>query len=268
MKQLLVILFAVAMGFHQTYAQDSQKLESFRANVLTQYSMYFSQAQITENGQLELSAIDKYILLSEDVKSGVILKITTAWRDSLVLVQYGSKRELWGWNSTMNTAKLLDEWDIALPAAANVQAINTQKTVMHPWFCYGGGQVLYNSQQNLTVSLNARLGFFLLLNRWDLATTFSVGSTGNVDATGTPWSNIGVMSRVHFPIKKSGIIPNIGADITLASFGDAQTTYVPSLVLGVSWFVGIGRLDIGIKIGDITTGMGGYTMYPAMKTSK
>jgi hypothetical protein len=268
MKQLLAILFAVVLGFQQTYAQDSKKLESFRANVLPQYSLYFTQAQLTENGLLDLNAIDKYILLADDSKNNIMLKITAAWNDSLVLVHYGSKRELWGWNSGTGKAKLLDEWDMALPPAADVQVVNSQNTVLHPWFFYGGGQVLIDSQQNLAISLNARLGFYLLLNRWDFATTFSVGSSGNVDATGTPWSNIGVMSRVHFPIKKSGIIPNIGAEITLASFGETETSYVPSLVLGVSWFVGIGHLDIGIKIGDITTGMGGYTMYPGMKHVK
>jgi hypothetical protein len=76
------------------------------------------------------------------------------------------------------------------------------------------------------------------------------------------------MTRVHFPIKKYGISPNIGGELTLASFGETSPAFTPSLVLGLSWFVGFGRLDIGIKIGDITSGIGGYSMYPGLKTVK
>jgi len=265
MKQLLILLFAILLGTQQTFAQSSIKLESFRDKVLPQYNTYFNQAQLSENGQLNLTAVDKYILLPTDSKKGIMLNITNAWRDSLVIVHYGSKSELWGWN--MNTgARLLDEWDMALPPAALMPAAKVPEMILHPWFLYLGGQIMFDSQKNVNISFNTRLGFFLLLNRWDLATTVSAGLSGNADAEATPWSNIGVMSRVHFPIKKYGISPNIGGELTLASFGSTQPAFTPSLVLGVSWFVGFGRLDIGIKIGDITSGTGGYSMYPGLKT--
>lgn len=266
MKQLLTILFAILLGSLQTNAQDSKKVESFKVNVLPQYATYFNLAELTENGQLKLFAIDKYISLPVDGKKAVMLNITSAWRDSLVLVHYGAKRELWGWNSVTGT-RLLDEWDMtALPAAYT--PVKTPNMVMHPWFFYLGGQLLFDSQKNINISANSRVGFFLLLNRWDLAATLSAGLSGNADASGTGWSNIGVMSRVHFPIKKFGISPNIGGELSLVSFGNTSPAFTPSLVLGVSWFVGFGRLDIGVKIGDITSGTGGYSMYPAMRKSK
>jgi hypothetical protein len=267
MKQLLTILFAILLGSQWTYAQDSKKAESFRANVLPLYATYFNQAELTENGQLKLSAIEKYISLPADGKKAVMLNITAAWRDSLVLVHYGSKRELWGWNIVTGT-RLLDEWDMAMLPAAYIPMAKTPNVVMHPWFFYLGGQLLFDSQKNINISANSRVGFFLLLNRWDLAATLSTGLSGNADATGTGWSNIGVMSRVHFPIKKFGISPNIGGELSLVSFGNTSPAFTPSLVLGVSWFVGFGRLDIGVKIGDITSGTGGYSMYPAMRKSK
>lgn len=268
MKQLFTILFAIILGSQHSYAQASNKLDSFRDKVLPQYNTYFNQAEVAENGQLNLSALDNYVLLPAASKKAVMLTITTAWQDSLVIVRYGSKRELWGWNARTAETKLLDEWDMAIPLAIKMPDANIQKTVNHPWFLYLGGQIIGDNQKNINISFNSRLGFFLLLNRWDFATTLSAGMSGNVDAEGTPWTNIGVMSRVHFPLKKYGFSPNIGAEITVASFGETEATFVPSLVVGFSWFVGIGRIDIGVKIGDVTSGMGGYTMYPGMKHSK
>jgi len=267
MKKLLILLFTILLGTQQTFAQSSIKLESFRDKVLPQYNTYFNQAQLSENGQLNLTAVDKYILLPADSKKGIMLNITNAWRDSLVIVHYGSKSELWGWNMRTG-ARLLDEWDMALPPAALIPAAKAPEMILHPWFLYLGGQIMFDSQKNVNIAFNTRLGFFLLLNRWDLATSVSAGLSGNADAAGTPYSNIGVMTRVHFPIKKYGISPNIGGELTLASFGDTSPAFTPSLVLGLSWFVGFGRLDIGIKIGDITSGTGGYSMYPGLKSLK
>jgi len=268
MKPLLAILFVIVLGTQLTFAQASKKLDALRVKVLPQYSMYFTKAELTDNGQLILSGSDNYSALLPANKKPIISDITTAWQDSLVIVSYGSKRELWGWNARTSETRLLDEWDMAIPQPAKIPAADLQKTNLHPWFFYLGGQFMGDSQKNINLSLNVRLGFFLLKDRWDLATTLSAGSSGNIDATGTPYSNIGAMTRVHFPIKKYNISPNIGAEVTMVSFGETEPTYVPSLVLGLSWFVGIGRIDIGVRIGDVTSGMGGYTMYPGLKHVK
>ncbi|MFH1320094.1 MAG: hypothetical protein ABII90_05500 [Bacteroidota bacterium] len=262
MKQLLTILFALLFGSQQTYAQVSKKLESFREKVLPEYSIYFNQVELTENGQLNLSAVDKYIGLSADGKKAIMVNITKAWQETLVLVNYGSKRELWGWIAETGSAKLLDEWDFNAPQLVKMPTAIPQKMNLHPWFFYVGGQLGGDNQKNINLSFNTRFGFFLLINRLDFATTLSAGVTGNVNNTITMWSNFGLMSRVHFPIKKYGISPNIGGEITTSSFGKTQPTVSGALVLGISWFVGFGSLDIGIKIGNVVTGMGGYTMVP------
>ena len=268
MKQLITIVFVLLMGSQQMYAQATKKLDSFKASILPQYNLFFDQAELTVNEQLNLSAAEKYTLLPFEQKKAIMVQITTAWRDSLVLVHYGSKSELWGWSAATGNTRLLDEWDRAASQTIKLPAVNVQKTGKHPLFYYFGAQIMGDSQKNLNLSFNGRLGFFLLLNRWDFASTVSTGRSGNADATSVGWSNVGVMTRIHFPIKKSGIIPNIGGELTLASFGDTAPAFTPSLVLGVSWFVGIGRLDIGVKIGDITSGMGGYTMYPGARKNK
>ncbi len=262
MKQLLNILFTVLVSAHLAFAQSPEKINSFRSSVLPKYSQYFSQAELTENGQLKLTAVDKYMMLTAELKKAAMVNIINAWQDSLVIVQSGTKSELWGRSTSTGNAALLDEWDLAGPQTPLLPQAQTQKIVMHPWFFYLGGQMMFDSQKTINISFNSRLGFFLLLNRWDLATTISAGVTGNADAAGTPYSNIGLMSRVHFPIKEYGITPNIGGEVTLASYGTGTPTFTPSLVLGVSWYVGFGRLDIGLKIGDITSGVGGFTIFP------
>jgi len=264
MKQLLIILIALLLGFQQTFAQVSEKLESFKEKVLPEYITYFNIAELTENGQLNLSAVEKYISQSVDGKKAIMDKITTAWQESLVLVHFVTKRELWGWNATTESAKLLDEWDFSAP-----QLVYMPKTfpIPHPWFFYVGGQFGGDNQKNINLTFNTRLGFFLLLNRWDFATTFSKGVSGNANSTSTGWSNFGLMSRVHFPIRKYKISPNIGAQMTLAS-SDASSDFTGALVLGISWYVGFGSVDVGFRIGNEFSSMGGYTVMPQSKNKQ
>jgi hypothetical protein len=181
------------------------------------------------------------------------------------LVNFGSMREVWSWNAETENARLLDEWDLNSPRLANALQVKPQRPVNHPWFIYFGGQLGGNNQKNITIALNTQVGFYLLLNRWDFAATFNGGMTGSVEAdAGTGFANVGLMSRVHFPIKKLGISPNVGGEITLVSLDKTQSTS-KSLLLGLSWFVGIGSLDIGVRIGDGVTTVGGFTISPGIK---
>ena len=264
MKQLLTILFTLFLGSQTMIAQDSKKLESFRENIMPGYGMYFDRAGLTEKGQLSLSAIDSYTGLLADEKRTIMVKIITAWQDSLVLVHYGSKREIWGRSSESGNVMLLDEFDLNAPPLSIPVKIDARA---HPWFFYIGGQLGGDSQHNINLALNLRLGFFLLLNRWDLATTVSGGLTGNTSymSSGTGWTSLGFMTRVHFPIKKLGLSPNIGGEITATVFGDTPADVNAALVLGLSWYVGFGSLDVGIHIGNILSGSAGYTMSPQMK---
>ena len=268
MKHLITILFALILGTQFAVAQATGNIDSFKTSILPKYSMYFSNAELTEYGQLRLSAIDAYTRLTPDEKKSIVNNIAVSWRDSVVLVGYGTKTELWGWSAVSGNTWLLDEWDKSAGQPAASTAVKPPKTVMHPWFFYLGYQLMGDSQQNLNLALDTRIGFYLLLNRWDFAATYTLGMSGNIDADPTAYSNLGLMSRVHFPIKNSGFSPNIGGELVMASFGSTSSTVKPALVLGFSWFVGIGRIDIGVRIGEATAGMGGYTMYPGMAKMK
>jgi hypothetical protein len=271
MKKLFAILFLIILGIQSSFSQGSGKLEAFRENVLPEYDSYFSQADLTANGRLNLTATPSYIALSGDDKGSLMTKIFTAWPDSLIHVHYLSKREVWGRSEESGSLMLLDEFDLSAPTAIKSKVTWSRP---HPWFFYVGGQLGGDNQHNINFALNLRLGFFLLLNRWDLATTLSGGFTGNTtamanssNATPTGWSNIGFMTRVHFPIRKIGLSPNVGVQVTMATSGSATPTINGALVAGASWFVGIGSLDISFSFGNIVTGSMGYTMYPQARSS-
>jgi hypothetical protein len=91
MKQVYIIMLALFLGLQQTNAQVSRKLESFRENVMPEYNSYFDKAEITENGLLNLSAIDKYVQLSSDGKSAIMVSICKIWQDSVVLVHFSTR---------------------------------------------------------------------------------------------------------------------------------------------------------------------------------
>ncbi len=80
-------------------------------------------------------------------------------------------------------------------------------------------------------------------------------------------TNIGLMSTVHFPIKRSRIVPSIGAQVTMASNGGIKSTNA-SMVIGISWFLGFGSINIGFNVGNGLTTTGGYTLQKASKLTQ
>lgn len=265
MKQLVIILFGLFFGWQQVCAQVALKFESFKQKVLPENSMYFSKAELSDNEQLSLTAIEKYIGLSAQEKVTVMSKVAKSWKESLIIVNYGSKMELWGWSTETGSTQLLDDWDLTPPQLPLMPVTNASRTSMHPWFFYVGGMLGGDNGKNVNFAFNTRLGFFLLVNKWDFATTFSTGSVGNAsdESASTGWVNFGLMSRVHFPIKKFTIQPNIGASL---QFGDSGTQ--ASLSLGFMWFVGFGSIDVAVNIGNQFSTLGGYTAFPQMKSKK
>jgi hypothetical protein len=266
----LIFIYIILLGVKLTFAQDTTKLKGFREIILPEYSNNFKQANLTENGRLILSATDKYILLSASDKKATISPLINAWQDSLILVSYGSKRELWGWDTVKGNVKQYDYWDLSShPLDLKPAAIISERS--HPWFIYIGGQLGGDNQKNINMAFNARFGFFLLLNRWDLATSLSAGLSENTasaasgyNSTST-WSSLGLMTRVHFPIRKIGLSPNIGLELSKSVSGDISSDALAHVVLGFRWFVGFGSIDIGIKLGEESSGMGGVTLVPGSK---
>ena len=262
MKYIITILFIVFTC--NLFSQDEKKLDGFKSIVLSEYNLYFNNANLSEGGKLQVQATDKYNRTDNETKKSIIYQIISAWQDSIIIVSYNTKRELWCRSNEKGKAILLDQWDYSIRATNPSTIIATPN---RPWFFYVGAQIGGDNQSNLNLAINLRLGFFLLKNRWDFATTFSGGVSGNTKSTSSsnPYSNFGIMSRVHFPIKQTGFSPNIGAELSTYKFGDLDAEIKPALVIGFSWFVGIGSIDLGIKISEFSSGMGGYTMYPSAK---
>jgi hypothetical protein len=276
MKQVFNILLLLLMGLSQIYAQGpSEKIASFREVVLPQYNVYFTNAELTESGQLMLYAGEKYNLLSKVWKKAVMDNLIKTWQESLVLVQYNTKRELWGWNSETGKALFLDGWDINPKAATKTATTVISKTALHPFFVYIGGQGQLDKNHEANAAFNSRVGFFLLRNRWDLAWTFSGGLMGNIDseAAMTDQFSTGLMSKVYFPIKNLNISPNVGLDISSTVYSSSESvgnTYnrSASLLAGISWYIGHGSLDVGFRIGKEFTTMIGYTYIPRFDKMK
>jgi len=273
MKQTLIILSMLLIVFQQSVAQGSTTIESFNRDVMPQYQDYFNRAELTANGQLQLTATGKYNLLTLQDKKNLMIGVIKNWQKSLVLIHINSKSELWGWNNDSATAMLLDSWDLSSPTHLRMSGSKMEGTSRHPWFFYLGGMTYLDSNKNFDAALNAHVGFFLLLNRWDLAASYSEvikGSTSSDNFSGQ--LSLGLLSKVYFPIKELNISPNIGGqfDFNIISNNgtDAVTTVTPSLLLGVSWYVGIGSLDIGCKIGNGVTTLIGYTIIPGFGQAK
>jgi hypothetical protein len=273
MKQALIILSMLLIGFQQSVAQGSTTIESFNSDIMPQYLDYFNRAELTGNGQLQLTATGKYILLTMPDKKNMMNGVVKSWQESLVLIHLDSKSELWGWNNDSGTALLLDSWDLSSPIHLKMSGSKMEGTSRHPWFFYLGGMTYIDSNKNFDAALNAHVGFFLLLDRWDLSASYSETVKGTITTDETSGSgnttgqlSLGLLSKVYFPIKQLNISPNIGGEIdfnfTTNVSTDAVSTLTPSLLLGVSWYVGIGSLDIGCKIGNGVTTLIGYTIIP------
>ena len=273
MKKSIILLLIMASGFQPAFSQISNdKIEAFRTSVLPQYKVYFSSADLSSGGQLTLIAAENYISLSKDGRTTVMDKIVKSWQESLVIVAYSTIRELWGHNDANGRAVLIDIWDRdQKPVAGKVPA--TQSNVSrHPFFMYGGFQEQIDSHKNINFGFNARTGFFMLRDRWDLAASFSGFMMGNLDSENpTTQLSLGLSSKVYFPIKAYRISPNIGGELAWTSFNfeeDATSSVSPYLLGGISWYVGNGSFDVGVRSGKQTMVLIGYTFIPRLNSAR
>jgi hypothetical protein len=257
MKRLQTAIIVLLIGSHVIFGQDKNaKLESFRSDVLAKYSAYFTTSALDESGQLRLTAGEGYVRLTPSDKKDIMNIILRSWQESLVIVQFDTRRELWGWNSETKDGQLIETWNL------NPQPRSA-------WFFYIGGASQMDSQQNLNGALSARLGFFLLLNKLDLAASVTEQLSGNIeDESSSLTTSIGLSSKFYFPIQKHNVSPNLGAELSVTIPSEGEMAFTPYFLAGVSWFVGPGSLDAGLRIGSSSMLMFGYTLVPKFKSGK
>lgn len=273
MKHSIILIFILAIGLQSSYSQGtSEKIGTFRANVLPQYNVYFSSADLTPAGQLSLTATGNYSSVSKESRMTLMNSIVKSWQESLIIIQDGTKRELWGLNNDTGRAYLIDAWDIDKKPAAAKPPVIQSNIARHPWFMYGGFQDQLDSRKNINMGINLRTGFFMLRDRWDLAASASGFMTGNLDSEGGNFQyNLGLSSKVYFPIKKYKVSPNIGGEVAWTNYSMEETSITsvsPFLLAGISWYVGNGSFDLGVRAGKQAVVLIGYTFIPRLNAAK
>ncbi len=270
MKRLHTAIMVLLIGTQVVFGQDQNaKLESFRSEVLDKYSAYFSAAGLNENGQLRLTASERYHQLASSGKKDIMNILLRSWQESLVVVHLESRRELWAWSSETRGAQLVDAWDLNPEPVTAVAAAPESDIARHPWFFYIGGAQQMDSFKNINGALNARVGFFLLRNRLDLAASFTEMLSGNLeDETPSLQTSVGLASKFYFPMKKHNLSPNLGAELAMTIPAGGSMTFTPAMLAGVSWFVGPGCFDAGLRVGSSYMMMFGYTLIPKLKSGK
>lgn len=220
-----------------------------------------------EKGRLRLTASGSYSRLALSGKSDIMNTLLRSWQESLVIVHLESRRELWGWNSESGGARLIDAWDLnPEPVAAMTEPAQTE-IAKHPWFLYIGGAQQMDSNKNISGALNIRTGFFMLQNKMDLAVSLTESLSGNLeDESASLTTSLGVGSKYYFPLQKSSIRPNLGAELAVSLPSGGKAAFTPSMLAGLSWFVGPGCLDAGLRLGSSSMLMFGYTLIPRLKT--
>ena len=268
MKKYIIIISLILSATCRAQTVNERNFQ--KEDFLSQFGIYFENAEMTENGVIRLEAKDAYSSLPAEKKNTVMEIVLSKWDQTLVSVSYGYKRELWQKKSVFDTAVLLDSWDLNTLYTPKTTLKTLQKTDMHPWFFYFGLNSSFNSDI-LNLNVASRIGFFLLKNRWDLALSYTAGVSGGIsenDDTSNVMSDLGLMSKVYFPVKQYNISPYIGSGISYVwnyidnndGDGITSTSWNIPLYLGVSWYVGPGSLDFGFQISDNNSiFMVGYT---------
>jgi hypothetical protein len=261
MKKYIIII-SLILGVSCFAQTNNFQQEEF----LSQFGTHFESVEMTETGIIRLQAKESFTSLSAERKS-IIMEFVLSRGYTLAFVTYEYKRELWQ-RDTSGTAVLLDSWDLNILYTPRITLKTLQKTDVHPWFLQFGLNSSFN-EDLFNLNLTGRIGFFLLKNRWDLALSYSF-RTNLTEFNDVTTSDLGLMSRVYFPIQKYNIAPYAGLGIsyvwseTYTDYADFSTTtswHVP-LYLGVSWFVGPGSLDFGLQISSNTVFTVGYTFSP------
>jgi hypothetical protein len=243
MRYLHIIILALGCSYCG-YAQNNN---TFRSDFLSETKPYFSDVTITENGELEVQ-VDSVYMTKEIAEKGLILEFALKkWDGEMIFIHSGYIREVWRRDINTGAVSQVGVWNMNDPELFKHQRRIMQTTNKHPCFLYGGAQSSFNSE-NFNLLFNARVGFFLLLNTWDLALSESFSFT-TTEETVDFNIELGLLSKVYFPIKKAKLSPYVGTGVSLVITDGVDETddiYFQTMFLtGVSWYIGPGSLDLG-----------------------
>jgi hypothetical protein len=252
-KKVVFAIFIFCFGT-MLHAQTGNSFESFKSRILIEQSIYFSNVTLIQNDIPELYATASYISKSSAQKRIIMKQVAQYWPTSVIIVNAGVKKEMWKKADKGNAAVLIDEWttDLSNPLKAAKQ--------YNRFYFSLGYQNAMSGGESVNKYGYFRFGGFLILNRVDLSSSLSFMAIPVTAAKNDLSTNISLMGRVHFPIKKYNLSPNVGFEMFVG--GNDYSQY--ALNLGVSWFVGFGSIDLGFRISEISSLMGGVTLSPKL----
>jgi len=235
---------------------------------LTDNEQYFSDAKLRKDGTLELLAKESFSSIDQNKKNAIIEYALKKWNIEIVYIRAGYKREIWKKDLTTGLITLIGLWDLNNAEVYKYLPRTLKTTNIHPFFFYVGGQSNFNSEK-FSLFLNARIGSFLYKDRWDVALSASVSVSDN-QGTSIANAETSLLSKVYFPIRKYNLSPYIGTGISRVftstvtdnsnQYSENDDSYWNSmLLLGISWYVGPGSLDLGTQVGDNFNITLGYT---------
>lgn len=257
---------------------QAQNLKAFRNDAAQSERKYI---ELTEeiDGQLNIfSNVEAYSTLTKEQKATIFGNLLSKYTGKTFIVRNGYERELWLVEVNIPTPKLIDRWNMNTADMKTYSPVSVERSSNNPWFFYFGGEYTSDLDINTNAAVNSRIGFFLLKNVWDLALSGSIGINDNSEQS-TAYGDVGLNTRVYFPMKGKNLSPYIGVGIswyssttsvyssTDYSFEDYNSRSISyPLSVGVSWFIGPGSLDIGFQYSKERgcSSSVGYTLRPGM----
>jgi len=243
-------------------------------SVSAQDATYLKQSSV-EKGIIIFEATELYINLPEAEKPFAIrMALSNDINNDIIVIDYGHTREMWRKDAVENKLVRFDTLNINKLDLQRFMKKRSEKFMAHPWFFNIGLNYMFSEDVSedglLSVYINTRVGFFLLLNKWDLAASFTLG-VNDANGVETTAVSIGLISKYYFPLKTMPLSPYVGGGISYnfrsmySEYSETEDSYVDLPInLGVSWRLGPGSLDAGIQFGLKTDFMTviGYTFCP------
>ncbi len=271
MKHIYTIVF-ILVSCQYGVAQN-KNADNFISKLLSENVQYFENAKLNDNGTLEIQVNDSVYSSIDPSRKSIILEVALKkWDGEIFFIHSGYNREIWKKDIKTGQVSLVGQWNLNDPEIYKYLPKMLQTTKFHPWFFYIGGQSSFNSDYT-NVLLSARIGSFLLKDRWDLALSGSFSVNGN-DINSMVTAEFGALSKVYFPIKKYNVSPYVGGGFSrvytssnmdidmgmgMESTSVDNSYWNEMLLLGVSLYVGPGSLDFGLQFGKNFNVAIGYT---------
>jgi len=259
MKHFYITIILLLTGYCACQAQS-------KYNFTLSFDECFER--MSDSTHLNLYAKTAYETLSAEEKIAWLRRFFAEQNnDKFIVVHYKNQRKVWYKDATGKPV-LLDAADLDMDRQKVFEG-KAERLVKHPWFGYGGGQCSFTTDEITNIYLSARIGFYLLANRWDLAFSTTLSGRSGYTSVG-----VGLVSKFYLPyayftekydflktLQKMRIYPYVGGSIMENYVSDPENWATDfSVLTGVNWYLGPGSLDIGLQYGNVSkfTVMIGY----------